>query len=306
MIPVRDIALKKKMSANDLIKSLHDSGGFTAKKIAVGVDILEKIAKENIPLLLSFPACICATGTRGAIIEMVKRKLIDIVITTCGTLDHDLARTWKSYYHGSFLLDDIELHKKGINRLGNIIIPTKNYGYIIEKKMQILLERMLKEKKEWSSKEIAWKIGETLNDKSILYWLCKHKIPIYIPGIVDGAIGSQIWLFYQSHKDFKLDLLADEQELADVMFSQNKIAGLIIGGGISKHHLIWWSQFCGGLDAAVYITSSPEWDGSLSGARPREAISWGKLKEKSEHVTIEGDATLILPLIIASLIERLE
>ena len=306
MIPVKDITLKQKMSANELIQNLYDSGGFTAKKIALGVDILEKIVTDDIPLLLSFPACICATGTRGVIREMIKRKLINVLITTCGTLDHDLARTWKSYYHGSFLLNDVELHKKGINRLGNIIIPTKNYGYIIEKKMQGILKRMYQEKKEWSTREITWKIGETLNETSILYWLWQNKIPAYIPGIVDGAVGSQIWMFYQSHKDFMIDLLRDEQELADTMFNNKKIAGLIIGGGISKHHLIWWSQFIGGLDATIYITSAPEWDGSLSGAHPREAISWGKLKEKSKNVIIEGDATLILPLMIAALLERLK
>ena len=32
----------------------------------------------------------------------------------------------------------------------------------------------------------------------------------------------------------------------------------------------------GGLDSAVGITTAPEYDGSLSGARLREAISWGK------------------------------
>ena len=71
---------------------------------------------------LSFPACIISTGTRGVIKELLKRKLFDAVITTCGTLDHDLARIWKDYYHGSFMTDDKELHKKGINRLGNIFI----------------------------------------------------------------------------------------------------------------------------------------------------------------------------------------
>jgi deoxyhypusine synthase len=44
----------------------------------------------------------------------------------------------------------------------------------------------------------------------------------------------------------------------------------------------------------------------LSGACPREAISWGKLKEKSKNVIIEGDATLVLPIMIAALLERLE
>ena len=267
MMPIKDITLKQKMSVNEYIKEIDGSGGFSAKEVAIGVDILEDIVNQDIPLLFSFPACICATGTRGVIREMAKRELMDIVVTTCGSLDHDLARTWRDYYHGSFLMDDIKLHKQGINRLGNILIPNKNYGLIIEEKMQLLLKKMWEEKKEWSTKEIAWRLGSSLNDKSIFFWLHKNNIPVYIPGIMDGAVGCQIWLFNQSHQGFKIDLLKDEQELADTMFNTDKAAGLIVGGGISKHHLIWWSQFCGGLDSAVFITSSPEWDGSLSGAR---------------------------------------
>ena len=80
----------------------------------------------------------------------------------------------------------------------------------------------------------------------------------------------------------------------------------MIGGGISKHHVIWWNQYCRGLDYAVYITTSPEWDGSLSGARMREAVSWGKVKEKGRYVTVEGDATVLLPIIVGALIERLK
>src|SRR4030042_2978070 len=122
--PVKDIQLKKGMNSNELIKELYDSGGFSAKKVAVGVDIIEKMIKQkDCVKFLSFPACICSTGTRGVIKELVKRKLFDVVITTCGTLDHDLARIWENYYHGSFLMDDIELHKMEINRLGNVIIP---------------------------------------------------------------------------------------------------------------------------------------------------------------------------------------
>jgi len=48
-----------------------------------------------------------------------------------------------------------------------------------------------------------------------------------------------------------------------------------------------------------------EHDGSLSGARMREAVSWGKLKEKATYVTVEGDATVLLPLMTGSLFERL-
>jgi deoxyhypusine synthase len=309
--PVRDIQLKKGMNSNDLIKELYDSGGFTAKKVALGVDILENMMKEkNCVRFLSFPACIISTGTRGIIKELLKKKLFDVVITTAGTLDHDLARIWEDYYHGSFSADDKELHKKGINRLGNIFIPNESYGIILEKKMQPILSDLGKIKQKWSTKELIWEFGKQLEkeknrEESIIYWAWRNKIPIYVPGITDGAFGSQIWMYYQEHKDFTVDLLKDEQELSDITFEAKKSGALIIGGGISKHHIIWWNQFKGGLDFAVYITTAVEYDGSLSGAQTREAISWGKIKEKADNITIDGDATVLLPLIISALFERL-
>jgi len=125
-----------------------------------------------------------------------------------------------------------------------------------------------------------------------------------IPGITDGAVGYQIWQFSQDH-DFKIDVLKDEQLLSDLSWDSKKSGALIIGGGISKHHTIWWNQFKSGLDYAVYITTAVEWDGSLSGARPREAISWEQINEKAKFVMVEEDATIALPIIFASLLERL-
>lgn len=309
--PVRDIQLKKGMNSNDLIRELGDSGGFTAKNVATGVDILERMIREkNCLRFLSFPACIVSTGTRGIIKDLLKKKLFDAVITTSGTLDHDLARVWKDYYHGSFIVDDKELHKKGINRLGNIFIPNECYGKILEDKMQPILDILYREKQKWSTKDLIWEFGKNLEkeknrEESIIYWAWKNQIPIYVPGVTDGAFGSQIWLYYQNHRDFTIDLLKDEQELSDLVFDAKKSGALIIGGGISKHHVIWWSQFKDGLDYAVYITTAIEYDGSLSGAQTREAISWGKIKEKSDNVTINGEATVLLPLMINALFERL-
>jgi deoxyhypusine synthase len=308
--PVKDIHLKKNMNSDELIKELYESGGFTAKKIATGVDIIENMVNEkDCVKFLSFPACIISTGTRGVIKELLKRKLFDVVITTCGTLDHDLARIWEDYYHGSFMVDDRELHKKGVNRLGNIFIPNECYGKILEEKMQPILKKLYKTKNSWSTKELVWEFGKQLqNEKkcedSIVYWAWKNKIPVFVPGITDGAFGSQIWMFYQEHRGFQVDLLKDEQDLSDIVFSAKKSGALIVGGGISKHHTIWWNQFKDGLDHVVYITTAVEYDGSLSGAQTREAISWGKVKEKADNVTIDGDATVLLPFMISALLDR--
>jgi deoxyhypusine synthase len=257
---------------------------------------------------LSFPGNIIATGTRGVITELVKHKLVDALITTCGTLDHDLARVWKDYFHGDFLMDDAELHRMGVNRLGNILVPNESYGIILEQKMQPILKKLWTSgKHEFSTKEIIWEFGRTLKDeKSILYWCAKNEIPVYVPGITDGAFGSQLWMFTQEHRDFKIDLFKDEQELADIVFTAKRTGALMIGGGISKHHTIWWNQYRNGLDFVVFITTAQEYDGSLSGAQVREGISWGKVHEKAKHVTIEGDATVLLPLMIAAVLEKLK
>jgi deoxyhypusine synthase len=309
--PVRDIQFQKNMTTDQLIKELYDAGGFSAKKVAEGVDILERMIREKECVkFLSFPACIISTGTRGVIKELVKRKLVDVIITTTGTLDHDLARVWKDYYHGSFMADDTKLHQQGINRLGNIFIPLECYGTILEKKIQPVLGELYTDRQKWSTKDLIWEFGKRLEKEkngrdSILYWAWKNKIPMYVPGITDGAFGAQLWMYYQEHRNFTIDLFKDEQDLSDIVFDAKKTGALVIGGGISKHHVIWWNQFCNGLSHVVYLTTAVEYDGSLSGAQTREAISWGKIAEKADNVTIEGDATVLLPLMISALLERL-
>ncbi|MGB9882791.1 MAG: deoxyhypusine synthase [Methanomassiliicoccales archaeon] len=306
--PVKDIKLKIPMTVNQLILEMQDSGGFTAKKLSDAVDIIERMFRDSeCTVFLSFPACIMATGTRGIMVELAKRKLIDVIITTCGTIDHDLARCWKSYYHGDFFMDDAELRRRGISRLGNVLVPDESYGLILEEKLTPLFEEILGNKNSISTREIIDAVGEHLdNQDSLIYWCHKNRIPIFVPGITDGAFGTQLWMYWQTHRKFSIDLFKDEQDLSDIVFEAKKAGAIIVGGGISKHHTIWWNQFRGGLDYVVYLTTAQEYDGSLSGARVREAVSWGKVKETADEVTVEGDATISFPIIVASVLERLE
>ncbi len=303
---VRDMKLAKGTNIKDMVDQMRDGGGFTAKKLAVGVDILtDMLKKEDCVNFLSFPACIIATGTRGIIRDMVKERMFDVLITTCGTLDHDLARTRESYYHGDFNMDDANLLDEGVNRLGNVLVPNESYAIVLEKMMQPVLKDLYEEgKRELSTKELAWEFGKRVGtEDSILYWAAKNEIPIYVPGITDGAFGYQVWQFAQDHKDFKIDLLKDEKELADIVFTAKNTGALMIGGGISKHHTIWWNQFRDGLDYAVYLTTAVEHDGSLSGARIREAVSWGKVRKDAKFITVEGDATILLPIMMNAVMD---
>ena len=99
---VRDLKIGPETTIKELMESFRDIGGFTAAKVRNGYDILKKMFSEENTTFLSFPADIISTGTRGIINDLVKKKLVDVIITTNGMLDHDIARTYTDYYSGSF------------------------------------------------------------------------------------------------------------------------------------------------------------------------------------------------------------
>ncbi|VVC04703.1 putative deoxyhypusine synthase [Candidatus Burarchaeum australiense] len=302
---VEDYAIAKGEKASSLVEKMGGAGGFTAKNLALAADALGGMLGDGeCTRILSFPADVVSTGLRGVLAQAVKH--FDCIITTCGTLDHDLARAWgKGYFHGAFDMDDRSLHQIGVNRLGNVLVPNESYGEVLENKMQPILRDLAAQKADWGGRELIAEFGKKVSDEnSILHQACKHNVPVYVPGITDGAFGTNLMMFAQDKK-FSLNLLRDEKELSDIIYDSKRLGALMMGGGISKHHVIWWSQFKGGLDYAVYITTATQYDGSLSGARLEEAISWGKVKERARMATVDGDVTVILPLLLAAVYENL-
>lgn len=298
---IEDYNLKNK-DLKEITKQMAKSGGFESVNLVDGITILQKmIAEPQCTKFLSFVGAIISTGMRGIIKDMIKKNMFNCIITTCGALDHDLARSFVKYYAGDFNVDDYYLKKHNIHRLGNVFIPIENYGPLIESKIQDYIQEFYKNNKEFASYELLDYIGSKLDESSFLYWAHKNKIPVIVPGIVDGAVGNQIWLFYQNHKDMIFNILKDQTKISDIIFEANKTGALMLGGGISKHHALWWNQFRDGLDYAVYITTANEWDGSLSGAEVKEAISWNKVKSEAKQVTIHGEITTLLPFIYSSL-----
>jgi deoxyhypusine synthase len=306
--PVEDLELTAPLTVDRLVRMMGKGGGFVGRYLAEGVDVLESMIKDRRCIkFLSFPAAIVATGVRGVIREFLKRSLFDVVVTTVGTLDHDLARCWGQYLKGDFRLSDVQLKRRGLHRVGSVLVPRDVYGPVLEARLQPFLEDLYRQGvREVTVSELVSRLGEFVKDeRSLLYWAWRNRIPFIIPGPTDGAVGSQLWLFTQRHRDFKLDLMRDQDLVAELVFNAKATGALIIGGGISKHHTLWWNQFRGGLDYVVYLTTAVEYDGSLSGAEPREAISWLKLRERARRVLIHAEATVALPVIGAALLERL-
>ena len=112
--------------------------------------------------------------------------MVDVIVTTCGTLDHDIARVLADYYHGDFAMDDKQLRVEGVNRLGNVLVPDDSYGIPIENWMQPILADIYNKESKWLPWEIWHEVGLKLLDDEkwfrIFSWsLCqeKHKIVLF-------------------------------------------------------------------------------------------------------------------------------
>ena len=306
--PVKDIEIDDSTTTKGIFDELAQSGGFESVNMSDGLEILSKMISDQRCLkFVSFVGAVVSTGLRGIIKSMIKNKWFDVAVTTCGALDHDIARHFSHYKEGSFTMDDGDLADQNIHRLGNVLVPMDSYGPLIEEKMQAFLEEEYQNGvREMSTAEICKMIGKHLGEDSFLFWAYKNDISVVVPGIMDGAVGSQIWLFVQRHGDFKLNMVGDADLLSGLIFKAEKSGAFMIGGGISKHHTLWWNQYREGLDYAFYITTAQEFDGSLSGALVREAISWGKVTKEARQCTLHAEATTVLPFIYAALLSKLK
>ncbi|MAG28342.1 hypothetical protein CMI47_22685 [Candidatus Pacearchaeota archaeon] len=157
-----------------------------------------------------------------------------------------------------------------------------------------------------TASELLKQIGLKLNDESsFLYQAAKNNVPIYCPGIADSTFGFHLFMFQQKHPDFIVDTIKDMQTcVTSLSFDEQK--GLIsLGGSISKHYAIFSAILSGGFDYAVYLTTSHQSSGSMSGATTQEAKSWGKIKDDAQAATVIGDVTITFPLLMTSVLDTL-
>jgi len=300
MEKIKDLKIRKGVKASELA-TLLGTTGFQASHIRDAAQLIKKMRSKECTVFLSFTANMMASGLRGLLTQLVEEGYVDAVITTGGSIDHDIIRSEKPYILGDFQTDDIDLHQRGVNRIGNVLVPNNRYMYL-EKQMRKHYKSAYKEGKQFTPSELNKYLGSRLPKESFLATCERKKVPVYCPGMIDSAAGMHLYFFRQDHKDFNINTAADLENLAQQVFTAKKTAGIILGGGISKHHLIGANLMRGGLDYAVYVSTATEYDGSLSGAKPQEAKSWGKIAENGRMASVYADATLALPLIMASLI----
>ncbi|GFS27314.1 deoxyhypusine synthase-like [Elysia marginata] len=257
----------------------------------------------NCTIFLAYTSNLVSAGTREVIRYLVQHNMVDVLVASAGGVEEDYIKCLAPTYIGDFALSGRELRSKGINRIGNLLVPNSNYCKFEDWVIPIF-DAMLEEQREqgtvWTPSKMIWRLGKEIdNPDSIYYWAHKNKIPVLCPALTDGSLGDM--LFFHSYKNpgLVLDIIQDIRLInTQAVYAVNS-GMIILGGGVVKHHTCNANLMRNGADFSLFINTGNEFDGSDSGARPDEAISWGKIKPAATPVKVYADASVIFPILVA-------
>lgn len=262
----------------------------------------------NCTIFLGYTSNLISSGMRETLCYLVKNNMVDVLVTTAGGIEEDLIKCLAPTYLGEFSLPGRELRQKGINRIGNLLVPNDNYCKF-ETWLTPILDKLLEEQKTdgtvWSPSKVISRLGKEINNEdSVCYWAYKNNIPIFCPALTDGSLGDVIYFHTYTNPGLIIDLVQDIRRLNRQALRAVHSGMIILGGGVTKHHVCNANLMRNGADYSVFVNTAQEFDGSDSGARPDEAVSWGKIKTTAQPVKVYADATLVFPLLVAETFAR--
>ncbi|KAE8154806.1 deoxyhypusine synthase [Aspergillus avenaceus] len=279
---------------------------------------------EKATVFLGYTSNLISSGLRDTIRYLVRHRHVSAIVTTAGGVEEDLIKCLAPTYMGSFTAAGAGLRAKGLNRIGNLVVPNSNYC-AFEDWLIPILDKMLEEQEaakkkaqetrdeedelHWTPSRICERLGKEIdNEDSVLYWAARNNIPIFCPALTDGSLGDMLYFhtFKSSPQRLRVDIVDDVRRINTMAVRAARAGMIILGGGVIKHHIANACLMRNGAEHAVYINTAQEFDGSDAGARPDEAVSWGKIKADAQSVKVYAEATAVFPMIVAASFARAE
>ncbi|MEM2890162.1 MAG: deoxyhypusine synthase [Candidatus Hadarchaeum sp.] len=302
---VKHIRLEPGISVKELVEEMGKCGVFSAGRVAKAVEIYREMLRKKSTIFMGVGGAVIPGGLRHVLVKAIREGLVNVLVVTGANATHDLIEAFGGRHaQGNELADDVALRSKRISRIYDVYVPQRAFE-IFEEKIQPIFASVLQRDSRISSAELLRRIGLKLSDEnSFLKAAAEKGVPVFCPAIADSILGLQAWLYSQEH-EVTIDVLKDVKEIFELASEAKKPGAVLLGGGVPKN-FIFQSMLLTprSFDYAIQITMDRPEPGGLSGATLEEAKSWGKVSKNAKTVTVIGDTTVILPIIVASVLEN--
>ena len=314
----------------------HHYRHFNAAALVDAADAYKRHLDDGGVMFMTLAGAMSTAELGLTLAEMIRRDKVHAVCCTGANLEEDIFNLVAHdhyvrvpHYRELTAADEEELLSRHLNRVTDTCIPEEEAIRRIE---DIVLELWLdadKNGKSFLPHEFMYqmirsgRLEEHHQIDAQDSWLvaaCEKDLPIIVPGWEDSTLGN----IYASHCitgeienvhtvksgiEYMI-MLADwyTRTCADASIGFFQIGGGIAGDfpicvvpmlqqDLQRTDTPRWGYFC-------QISDSTTSYGSYSGAVPNEKITWGKLSADTPKFIIESDATIVAPLIFASVLDQ--
>ena len=326
--PVEHAAIGAGMTVADLITE-YGKAGIGAADLHEAVDVTAAMFDADVTTFLGLAGAMVPAGMRAIVADLIRDGHVDALVTTGANLTHDaIEAIGGKHHHGrehatgrTEREHDEQLRDEGVDRIYNVYLPQEHFAAFEDHLRAEVFPAFEASEDDPDGDRVvsiaafAEQLGRanaTVNeregiaeDAGIAAAAAEHDVPVHVPAVQDSVLGLQAWLRSQV-SGFSLDALADMSELNDLAYEADAAGALVVGGGVPKNYVLQTMLVTpGAYDYAVQLTMDPPQTGGLSGATLDEARSWGKLEKEARNVSVYGDATITLPLVVAAARDRL-
>ena len=305
---------------------------FNAGEVARTARSLNTFIDNGGKIFLTLAGAMSTARIGKILAPMIRRGHIAAISCTGANLEEDLFYLMAKHEYNSIPSyndltpeDEEELLAKGYNRVTDVCIPEEA---AIRKLEHHMLEQWISASEKGDSKlphqyfyvilksKILHDTFEGDSEESWLFAAAECNLPLFVPGWEDSTMGNIfaarcfektiLTSCMKSGIDYMNELIDFYQREA------GKLGFFQAGGGIAGDFPICvvpllnqdlqvkvplWSWF-------AQITDATASYGGYSGAPPNEKITWGKLAVNTPTFSIQSDATIVLPMIFAYILDE--
>lgn len=321
--------ITKDYSVTDLIDKTFNA--YNAGRIKNASElIVKRYSKEDVTVGMSLAGALTPAGMASSIIPLIEHGYVDWIVATGANMYHDMHYTFNlPLYEGSPNVDDCALREAGITRIYDVLFDYENVLMETDRRLREILTR--KEfQKEMGTQEFYNHLGKIMNEVeqesklgkvNILASAYRSGVPVFTSSPGDSTIGMNVAGLQILSDKFKLRInpSIDVNEstaivLNSKVYEKGKTAVILVGGGSPKNFMLQTEPQIQeilrikevGQDYFIQITDARVDTGGLSGATPKEAVTWGKIdpKEVEKSVIVYTDSTIALPLITSYVLQN--
>jgi deoxyhypusine synthase len=316
-------------SITDLIEKAFNA--YNAGRVKDACHLLaRKYVEPDVTVGMSLAGALTPAGMQSSVIALMEHGFVDWIVATGANMYHDMHYAFNlPLFEGSPNVDDCELRQVGVTRIYDVLFDYEDVLMETDRRLRKILTRP-EFQREMGTQEFYYHLGKILDQRekrnktglvSILAAAYRNAIPVFTSSPGDSTIGMNVAGLELLSEKFKLKInpSIDVNESTAIILNakkheSGKTGVILVGGGSPKNFMLQTEPQIqeilrikeAGQDYFIQITDARVDTGGLSGATPKEAVTWGKIDPESVEtsVIVYADCTIVLPLLTAYVLQN--